>query len=263
MFAGFSQEALVHELLHAPRAAIVPLPDTQISERPGMWQVVTPSLKQGGLNEVICSNLDGDDATIDATLDRAIAIFRQHDLQFRITVCPGATPSDLGQRLQRRGLVPSETLGMVGTTEVPEIDELSGEVTVEEVDLSNVDDFTHVMVEGWQMSPAAADALHRRMLAQPARRSHLFIAKRAGELAGASGYVALERSAQLLGAVTLPDHRGHGVYRALVHARLRHARARGITLATTLARATTSAPILTRRNFHTVCSIWMYLSGPF
>lgn len=264
MFAGFSQQALLHELLHAPHTAIIPLADTQFIERPGLWQVITPSLKQGGLNEVICSDIAGNDATIEATIDQAIAPYRKHDVRFRFTVCPGATPEDLGERLVRRGLFPSETIGLVcATDDLEATADYASDVTVEEVDLKNVDEFTHVMVEGWQMNASAGDALHRRMLADPARRNRLFVAKRNGALAAASGYVALDKSAQLIGAVTLPGHRGHGVYRALVHARLRHARARGIRLATTLARAETSAPILSRLQFHKVCSIWMYLSGQF
>lgn len=264
MFAGFSQQALIHELLHAPHTAIIPLADTQIVERPGLWQVITPSLKQGGMNEVICSEIAGDEAAIEAAIDRAIAPYRRHDVRFRFTVCPGATPEDLGERLVRRGLFPSETIGLVcATDDLDATADAASDVTVEEVDLKNVDDFTHVMVEGWQMNASAADALHRRMLADPARRQRLFIARRNGALAAASGYVALDKSAQLIGAVTLPGHRGHGVYRALVHARLRHARDRGIRLATTLARAETSAPILSRLQFHKVASIWMYLSGRF
>jgi hypothetical protein len=54
MIAGFSPEEILHEVLVAPRGAFVPLPDTRIIERPGFWQIMTPSLRGGSMNEVAC-----------------------------------------------------------------------------------------------------------------------------------------------------------------------------------------------------------------
>ena len=47
----------------------------------------------------------------------------------------------------------------------------------------------------------------------------------------------------------LPEARGKGAYQALVDARLRYAAAQGIPLATSQAKADTSAPILERLGF--------------
>ena len=137
----------------------------------------------------------------------------------------------------------------------------AGPVTVDDVSLANIDDFTRVMAEGWQMDAAPLDTLHRRMLADPARRNQLFVARHEGVAAAVAAYVALDRSAYLIGAVVLPAWRGHGLYRALVNARLRHAEARGLSLATSVARAATSAPILARLGFETVCSIAVFTNG--
>ena len=128
-------------------------------------------------------------------------------------------------------------------------------ITVEEVTLANVDDFTRVMASGWGSDPAPLDALHRRMLANPEGRNRLFTAYHDGEAAAVASYVALEQSAYMIGAVALSTHRGRGLYRALVHARLRHAEAHGLALATSVARADTSAPILERLGFETICAV--------
>jgi GNAT superfamily N-acetyltransferase len=116
----------------------------------------------------------------------------------------------------------------------------AGQVAVDEVTLANVDEFTRVMAEGWEMDPGPLDVLHRRMLEDPARRNQSFIARHGGVAAAVASYAAAERSAYLIGAVALPAFRGRGLYRALVNARLRHAAARGLTLATSRARAATS-----------------------
>jgi GNAT superfamily N-acetyltransferase len=78
--------------------------------------------------------------------------------------------------------------------------------------------------------------------------------------AATASYFAFPRSAHLLGGVVLPQHRGSGLYRALVAARLGHARARGISLATTHARESSSAPILERLGFATICRFQRYFS---
>ena len=248
MIANFSVEELVHEVLVAPRQGLLPMADTRIIERPGWWQLVTPSIKQGGMNEVICSALPKDDAEIEATIDEALALYRELGLRFRWTIPPGAEPVDLAERLARRGMKRQEALGMARATHDVAAPS-SSSITVEEVDLSNVDVFTRVMAAGWEADPAPLDKLHRRMLADPAQRHHHFIARKDGVAGCVASCVALERSAYLIGAVTLPALRGAGLYRALVHARLRHIAARNINLATTLARAGTSGPILKRLGF--------------
>lgn len=252
MIAGFTPEEIVHEVLVAPRAALVPLPDTQVIERPGWWQLVTPSLARGGMNEVQCSELT--DAEADATIDQTLAFYRGLDIHFRWMVAPGAKPADLAERLERRGLQRSESLVMACATSSA-IGEDAPAITIEAVTLANVDDYTRVMAEGWGADAAALDPFHRKMLADPAGRNHLFLARREGAPAAVGSYMALERSAYLVGAVALASHRGRGLYRALVNARMRHAAGRGLPLATSLASATTSAPILTKLGFETVCSI--------
>ncbi len=55
--------------------------------------------------------------------------------------------------------------------------------------------------------------------------------------------------ARLWGAVTLPEFRGLGCYRAVLAARMRYAHAHGATIALTRGRTATSSPILLRSGF--------------
>ena len=258
MIPGFTRDELLHALLVAPRSAIVPLADTRIIERPGFWQIVTPSLTRGGMNDVMCTELP--EETADAIIDETIASYERLGILFRWTIGPGTKPFDLADRLARRGLQRTESFGVARATSHA-ASAGAGAVTVEEVSLANVDEFTRVMAEGWKMDAAPLAPLHRRMLADPAQRNHLFLARHEGIAGGVGGYVALERSAHLIGAVALPGLRGRGLYRAIVDARLRHAEARGLALATSVARAETSAPILARLGFETVCSLSTFMNG--
>jgi GNAT superfamily N-acetyltransferase len=67
--------------------------------------------------------------------------------------------------------------------------------------------------------------------------------------AGAGGYGLVNDVARFWGTAVVPEFRGRGVYRALVHARMAEARARGARLVLVKARESTSSPILQRLGF--------------
>lgn len=277
------EAALLAEVFVAPRSASPPLPELRRIERPGWVQIITPTFKTGGLNEVAFSALADDEA--DAVIDATIAEYRALGIAFRWAVPPGSAPADLGARLARRGLVESWGRGMARAT-APETLEAAASteeaavaaspspssspaeapadpaISVEEVtNAAGVDAFTRVMAEGWRVDPAPLQRLHELLLAAPERTQHLFLARIGGEPAGAASYVAFPRSAFLMGAVVLPHFRGRGLYRALARARLADAHARGIELATCHARESTSAPILERLGFATIRRLAIYFSS--
>ncbi|MBA2540184.1 MAG: GNAT family N-acetyltransferase [Deltaproteobacteria bacterium] len=240
---------LLDEVIVTPRRAFPRLPDLQVIERPGWLQIVTPSIKTGGLNEVIYSLLD--ERSADAAIDSAVAMYRDLGLKFRWNAGPGSGPADLCERLERRGLTPSWGRGMARS-----IEDGGPVADVIEVDARTVEDYTHVMAAGWNADAAALLSLHQHILAEG--RHCLFVGYCDGLPVAAASYVPFTRSAYLMGGVVLPSHRGRGLYRALVQARLAHARARGITLATSHAREATSAPILEKLGFETVCRFPLY-----
>jgi GNAT superfamily N-acetyltransferase len=242
---------VLHEVVVTPRRAFPQLPDLRVIERPGWLQIVTPSIKNGGMNEVIHSALA--DADADAVIDETIALYRGLGLAFRWNAGPGSAPANLGERLVRRGLAESWGRGMACATT---LELAQSACTVERVGTDRVDDFTHAMATGWNADPAPLAALHRQQLAEG--NQHLFVAYADGQPVGAASYQAFERSAFLRGGVVLPASRGRGVYRALVAARLAHAQSLGIALATTHAREATSAPILEHLGFDTICRFAMY-----
>src|SRR3954470_18208517 len=107
--AGLTREELEREVLEAAWRARTPLlPDTVLTLDDGWWQVRTPSLTQGGMNEIAYVRVDERD--IDARLDRAIEEFRGS--KFRFVVDGGTRPGDLPQRLEKRGFTRSASKGV-------------------------------------------------------------------------------------------------------------------------------------------------------
>src|SRR2546428_475664 len=206
---GWTDEEILHETLVEPRRALVLLPGAQVVEREGWWQLVTASLRQGGMNEVgFCSVGEGE---ADRVIDETIARYRALGIRFRWNVVPGSRPADLGARLAARGLAEKRVRAMAIVTRASPRDP-----RVEEVTAANVDDFTRVMAEGWEMDPGPFDLLHRMMLADPGRRHRPFLGRVSSRPVGAASYALLPRSAYLMGAVVLPELRKQGIFRAIV-----------------------------------------------
>jgi GNAT superfamily N-acetyltransferase len=262
---GWSDDALVHELIVVPRRAFTPWSGTEVIDRPGWLQLVTPSFRRGGLNEVVYADLGEHEA--DAQIDAAIARYRELELRFRWTVTPDSRPEDLGERLERRGLERTELIGMVaGTADVGDSD--NPDIEVERVDARGAEVFIAVMAAGWGVEPGSfAGYVHAQL--DDAGRAGLYLARHRGRPAAAAACMTFARNAEtgerhvggslhLQGGVVLPEFRQRGLYRALTAARLRDASARGIEVATTHAKRSTSAPLLERFGFRELVTFASY-----
>lgn len=257
MLAGLSPDEVRHEAVVKPRYARGTYLDIRVVERPGWYQLITPSFRHGGFNEVAFARLAADDA--DAVIDATIAEYAALGLRFRWIVTPDCRPLDLPERLARRGLVPDRCVAMaaaVADLQIPAADD----VEIARVDRHNLERYIDVVSLGWGADPVPLLAYHRAVLDADDPRCQCFLAIRDGLPAGGAALWIFPRSVYLLGAVVLPAHRSRGVYRSLLAARLRHAAAAGIGLVTTQARVGTSAPILARLGFDRLCELPVFFN---
>ncbi|MBL9101843.1 MAG: hypothetical protein JNL82_12845 [Myxococcales bacterium] len=252
MIAGFERDEILHEALVTPRSALVPFPGVTVIERPGWFQLISPPFRDGGLNEVSRAQLADDEA--DAVIDATLAQYAAQGIRFKWVVTPSCRPLDLRERLARRGMLHRRCIVMaadIADITVPP----TPDVTVEPVDVDNVDAFADVVTTGWDTRGSPLADLQRAQIADPARRHRGFLARIDGRPVGGANHIVLARSAYFVGAVVLPPFRGRGVYRALIAARLAALAAAGLRLVTIQALADTSAPILTRLGFVPVAEL--------
>lgn len=253
----------IEETFLAPVGCTLMAHDTRIVERDGWYQVITPSSRSLSGNEVVVSRAAAADA--DAVVRETIAMYAAAGVPFRWSVGPLTAPADFGATLEAHGLRRSEGRGMAiaphdWTPATP-----STEITVDRITPETIGDFLATSDAGWGRDVAGVDPAARRndhVRALATGRFHMFVARRSGALAGSAGFITKARSAYLVGGVVLAEHRGAGVYRALLDERLRAIAALGLPLATTLARESTSAPILERLGFETVFRSQMYFWQP-
>lgn len=255
MLPVLSRDEILRQIIERPREAFVPLPDLQIIARPGWLQLLTPSLKRGGLNEVSLAQLTEADA--ERVIDETFAMYRAHGCKFVWRLGPDCSPH-LGARLAARGLPHTRSAGMARSTEMDVA--IDRRITIERVDASNVDTYTRTMAAGWDMDPGPLAPVNEVAVRTPVHS--LFLARFDGEPVATAAAAIFARSIYLIGGVTLAAARGRGVYKALVAARLAFARERGVPLATSHARSDTSAPILERLGFETLCHYDNYSFTP-
>jgi GNAT superfamily N-acetyltransferase len=244
---------LMDEVLVKPRSAHVVFPGVQCISRPDWHQLITPAMKDGGLNGISLAILE--EATVDQVIDETIRGYDDLGIKFRWTVGPDSRPLDLGQRLEARALKPHLVAGMAATrravTSTPDIE-------VDVVGPSGLQEFNDVMSEGWGLTSSTLCEYNAHALREYPHQNHFFIARIDGKGVGVASYFAFPKSAFLVGGIVLPEYRKRGVYRALVAARQEHALQAGVSIATCHAMVDTSAPVLANLGFETVCQFTSY-----
>jgi GNAT superfamily N-acetyltransferase len=157
-----------------------------------------------------------------------------------------ATPAGLGGRLLELGLVPDpeeETLtGMTCDRPPP----AAPEVDVRRI--TTLDEQLAALAVDWDVwrhddAERARRAATERRRFDPAGPAHHFAAYVDGRPVGFGRAVDMDEGVALLGGAVLAEHRGRGVYRALVRARWEYAAARGTPLLVVQA-GHMSAPVL-------------------
>jgi hypothetical protein len=238
------------EVALAPIGTVLAARDTRIIERPGWYQVITPSSGSSVSNEVVLSVLGAD---AEQVVRRTIREYADAGVAFKWQVVPQTEPADLGAILERYGFTWIDIRGMAITTQGATLPA----ITVEPVTPATLREYYDAFARGWGPTgfsiadPDAWLADHARVIA--AGTHAMYLARIAGQAAGTAGTCFKPRSGYLVGGNVVEEHRGRGVYRALVTARLHALAARGIPLAVTQARELTSAPMLEHMGFETVC----------
>lgn len=237
----------------APVGAQALRPDSRVIERPGWYQVITPSSRStSSLNEILFSEMAENDA--DRMIDNAIAEYRALKIPLKWCVGPWSRPTDQGERLERRGFHSWDVRGMAADAGSLKVTFPDG-ITAEEVGPGNLDLYLTTTFRGWNMPHEDTEETRERYscaLSFNGGRTKAFLAYCGGEPAGTAAFLLKNDSAYFIGASVLAEFRGKGVYRALLAKRLEAVLETPVRLVTTQAREATSAPILERLGFETV-----------
>jgi hypothetical protein len=250
----------IEEAVLAPVGSALLSRDTEIVERDGWYQVITPSTKSTQGNEVVLSRIAAHE--VDGVVLRTVDQYAAHSLPFKWSVGPLTEPSDFAGHLERHGFVGWSVRGMAADpsawVRTPHED-----VAIEPVTELNLAEYYACWVRGWDISVPDAGAWiddHRRALATG--RFHFFLARIGGEPVGTAGMIVKRRCVYLVGGNVIASSQHKGAYRALLDERIALAARLGSPLAVTQAREETSAPILEKLGFESLYTSYIYRWEP-
>jgi GNAT superfamily N-acetyltransferase len=176
---------------------------------------------------------------------------------------PLTRPHDLGERLVASGLKKIDEMAGMVLTDLAVPIAVDPKVDIREATLHEAQAASAMMGRAYDMPEEVARFFNvlLAMTGSKVKNSGYFAYVDGGsEPVGWSYLVYLPDSPIVLlgGAATLPEHRGRGIYSALVAKRLADARADGRSAAVIQAVRSTSAPIAAKLGFREVCGLEFY-----
>ena len=218
---------------------------TRVREDENWNQVLCPDFPELSRNEIVLTRSIEDPEEL---IDKALQEYR--GLPLKWCVSPYCSPSDLGERLLKRGFQDWGARLMGCPTNLAVDASLHG---IEELTKETLRDFASCFCQGW-----AIDKRYQRRVTEDLAwsletgRFRYFFVREKGEVVATAGLLTGGRGAYLMGAQVFVKARGRGFYRALIKARLRAIAELGIEQAWTQARDASSAPILESLGFDTL-----------
>lgn len=223
-------------------------------------QAVTPAIPMEFANRVYRSVLGEDEA--DARIAATIEQFRSIGTPFQWIVTPMSRPASLPERLLAAGLRQgSVAYGLIADPRQIKLMPKNPDVTIEAVSEENLDDWVRLQVTGWGLPEAVSGMLRART--EERLRSNdgwwmALLGRINGALAGGISISFCDGYAYTGEGIVLPEHRRHQVGRTFHRTCIDILRERGVPYVAVHAVTTTSAPILMKLGYESVCEIGYY-----
>ena len=214
------------------------------------------------------TNLVGDAHLSEREADTVIARVRERygRMAFGWVIGPSTVPADLPARLEAAGLQHADSIAGMGLTDLGTPIVVNPQVRVREVTFAEALGQSEMMANAYGLPPDVARFFNEVLAASGDRikAKGYFASFGGGDPLAWSYLVYLPDSPIVLlgGAATLPEHRGRGLYTALVARRLADARADGRTAAVIQADRNTSAPVCRKLGFLELCGLELFASHP-
>jgi GNAT superfamily N-acetyltransferase len=200
---------------------------------------------------------------VDATLKMVRSRYSGGRKAYGWVTGPLTRPHDLGERLVAAGLAKADEMAGMVLTDLDLQIVADPTIEVREATLHEAQAASEMMARAYGI-PEEVARFFNVLLAMSdnkvKNRGYFAYVDGSEQPAGWSYLVFLPDSPIVLlgGAATLPEHRGRGIYSALVAKRLADARADGRHAADIQAVRTTSAPIAAKLGFREVCGLEFY-----
>jgi hypothetical protein len=213
------------------------------------------------------ANLCGDARFSESEADALVEKVRQRygDLAFGWITGPSTRPGDLPERLVAAGFAHADSIAGLVLTDLAAPIDRNPEVEVREVAWEDALAGSEMMARAYGL-PTEVMRLLNEVFATMSRRikARAYMAYLGDVGPAAWSYLVYVPDSPIVvlgGAATLEEHRGKGLYTALVARRLADARADGRTAAVIQGDRKTSAPICAKLGFRELCGLEFFASS--
>ena len=202
---------------------------------------------------------------VDATLKMVRSRYSGGRKAYGWVTGPLTRPHDLGERLVGAGLKKADEMAGMALTDLDTPIAVDPAIEIREATLHEVQAASEMMARAYGIPEDVArffNVLLAMTDSKVKNRGYFAYVDGGEQPVGWSYLVYLPDSPIVLlgGAATLPEHRGRGIYSALVAKRLADAREDGRRAAVIQAVRSTSAPIASKLGFREVCGLEFYAS---
>jgi len=200
---------------------------------------------------------------VDATLKMVRSRYSGGRKAYGWVTGPLTRPHNLGQRLVAAGLTKADEMAGMALTDLDVPIAADPKIEVREATLHEAQAASEMMARAYGLPQEVArffNVLLAMTDSKVKNRGYFAYVDGGNQPVGWSYLVYLPDSPIVLlgGAATLPEHRGRGIYSALVARRLADARADGRRAAVIQAVRSTSAPTAAKLGFREVCGLEFY-----
>lgn len=200
---------------------------------------------------------------VDATLQMVRNRYSRGRKAYGWVTGPLTRPHDLGARLVASGLTKADEMAGMALTDLSVAIAVDPKIEIREATLHEAQAASEMMARAYGMPEEVArffNVLLAMTDSKVQNRGYFAYLDGRTDPVAWSYLVYLPDSPIVLlgGAATVPEHRGRGIYSALVAKRLADARADGRSAAVIQAVRSTSAPICAKLGFREVCDLEFY-----
>lgn len=222
-------------------------------------QIITPEAKGSASNAVYRSILSP--ASIEAKVNSTCDFYETMQVPYRWVLSPLSRPVDTARFLERRRL----RLLYEATAMFQAVDHAIGPMPpslyIREIDFAQADLYVETFMSCWEL-PFAMKAEFRdgvlHGLLGPSKKFRPYVAFMNDEPIATAALLVLPSGGYLAAGTVRKDHRGKGLYRALLSHRASVARSLGISHLLIHAKNHTAAPICKRLGFETIYEHQVY-----
>ena len=213
------------------------------------------------------ANLCGDARFSESEAEALVERVRQRygGLAFGWITGPSTRPADLPDRLVKAGLGHADSMAGLALTDLAAPMAVNPEALVREVTWQDAIANSEWMARAYGLPTEVMRVLNEVFAAMSRRiKARAYVAYLGDDKPAAWSYLVYvpdSPTVVLGGAATLEEHRGQGLYTALVARRLADARADGRTAAIIQGDRKTSAPICAKLGFEELCGLEFFASS--